>query len=216
MNARVIKALARIEKKLESIEGALHGLDDRLSALESGKGLGIPSESPSIYSRVLMGTLDAIREYEKEHGQGVVARDLARIRNVELPTIYDHLSKLEAENLVMWQRGTEIGLKPFNAKFYSVAQRDELLSDLPVLMALPEKVIPIAQAIIKESKKGVTEDALVSIVRELKAKGDAQWREVPDSELEEEVDIALKLLLRRVLIRREREREHDRYFPIES
>jgi hypothetical protein len=147
--------LTSIEKRLRTIQKVLSKLEKRVNAIEKvvGQSVTIPQENPLIYSRVLMGTLDAIRRFEIEHERGVVAKDLAPIRKVELPTIYDHLSKLEEANLVLWQRGTELGLKPHNAKFYSVSKRENRLTDLPVLMALPDATIPIAGDVAEGTRR---------------------------------------------------------------
>ncbi|MBN2229073.1 MAG: hypothetical protein JW779_05720 [Candidatus Thorarchaeota archaeon] len=206
--------LNSIEKRLKSIQDTLTSFEQRIGTLERTveQKIVATGENPLIYSRVLMGTVDAIRDYEKEHEQGVVAKDLARIRGVELPTIYDHLSKLEESNLIFWQRGTELGLKPHNAKFYSLQERDEHLEDIPVLMSLPERVIPVAQSIIKYGKEGVRKEILHDTIKSLTQKKDKAWSDVPLNKIDAELDDVLKYLLRRVLIRSEKTIDSDYYY----
>lgn len=206
--------LASIEKQLRSIQKVLSKLEKRVNAIEKvvGQRVTIPQENPLIYSRVLMGTLDAIRRFEKEHERGAVAKDLAPIRNVELPTIYDHLSKLEEANLVLWQRGTELGLKPHNAKFYSASKRENQLTDLPVLMALPDLTVPIAQAIVRGSQKGVSRSKLLEMVKSLKEQGEKDWKRCTPDELKRRVHDAITSLLRRVLIIRKRTPDEEYYY----
>lgn len=207
--------LDKIEKRLKSIQDTLNSFEGRIGALEQvvEQKITTTGENPLIYSRVLMGTLEVIRDYEKTNGKGIVARDLARIRGVELPTIYDHLSKLEESNLVFWQRGTELDLKPFNAKFYSLLERDERLEDIPVLMGLPERVIPIAQSILKNGSEGVSRESLIENLKNLIERKDKSWSGVALDKFEEELDNALKFLLRRVLIRTEKTVDTDYYYP---
>ena len=213
-DADLHKTLHSIEKTLKSIQSTLKRFEGRMGALEEAvqQRFQESGENPLIYSRVLMGTVDAIRQYEREHGHGVVAKDLARLRGVELPTIYDHLSKLEEAKLVFWQRGSELGLKPFNAKFYSVMTRDENLEDIPVLMSLPEEAVPIAQAILKSGKEGISRSDLIEIVRGLAESGEKPWSKVPAGKRESRLDDVIRLLLRRVLIRYERRLEDNFYF----
>jgi hypothetical protein len=208
--------LSSIEKQLKSIQRTLGSFEKRIGALEEAfeQRVSVPGENPLIFSRVLMGTVDAIKQYEKDHGQGVVAKDLARVRGVELPTIYDHLSKLEDAELIFWQRGTELGLKPANAKFYSVSTRDEQLEDIPVLMALPEYVTPIAQAILKGGKDGTSREELLEIALALKDRGENPWTTLSQTKIADKLDEALKFLLRRVLIRSEKTLETDNYYPL--
>ncbi len=206
------KVLRGIEKQLKSIHGVLSGLETRIETLEGTMGHNIQRENPLIYSKVLMGTLNAIEEFEIENGRGVVAKDLAAIRNVEAPTIYDHLTKLEESNLIFWQRGTELGLKPHNAKFYSVSDRKEKLSDLPILMTLPDSIVPIAQTIVRASNKGITRSNLQEIVFSLKEQGEKGWKNKTAKQLEEGLDDTLRLLMQRVLISRKRTPEDDKYF----
>ncbi len=196
-----------MERKLERIEKMVTG--------RRAVGTTTISDTPIIYSRVLMATLNAIRDYEKEHGHGVFTKVLARIRDVETPTIYDHLSKLEAENLVVWYRGSEIGLKPHNGKFYSIANREEFLSDLPVLMSLPDRVIPIAQTILKSGNKGCTLDELVEVARRLRDQENEHWKGLSDGAIVEEVEEAVKYLLRRILVRKERTKENVKFYALE-
>ncbi|MGY5881863.1 MAG: hypothetical protein RTV31_16555 [Candidatus Thorarchaeota archaeon] len=213
-DAELSKVLKGIEKQLKSIHSVLAGLEERVETLEQsvGKTGFVQKENPLIYSKVLMGTLQAIEDFEIKNGHGVVARDLAAIRNVEVPTIYDHLTKLEESNLIFWQRGAELGLKPHNAKFYSVADRKENLSDLPILMALPDSVVPIAQAIVRTSKKGITKTNLQEIVVSLREQGEKEWKNKTSKELERELDDSLRLLMQRVLISRKRIPEDDKYY----
>ncbi|MGY5858913.1 MAG: hypothetical protein RTU63_06055 [Candidatus Thorarchaeota archaeon] len=208
------KVLKGIEKQLKSIHSVLEGLEQRVENLEqsTGKTGYISKENPLIYSKVLMGTLQAIEAFEVKNGYGVVAKDLAAIRNVEAPTIYDHLTKLEESNLIFWQRGAELGLKPHNAKFYSVADRKEKLADLPTLMTLPDTVVPIAQAIVRASGKGTTKRNLKAIVFSLKEKGEKGWKNKTPKELEKGLDESLRLLMQRVLISRKRTPDDDIYF----
>ena len=209
------KALSSIEKRLKSIQTTLKSFENRIEALEEAveQKVQTSGENPLIFSKVLMGTVDAIIEYEREHQQGVVAKDLARLRGVEQPTIYDHLSKLEEANLIFWQRGSELGLKPFNAKFYSVVNREEHLEDIPVLMALPEEVTPIAQAILKAGKAGVSKKVLLEMVRGLSESGEKPWSKISGGKIAGHLEDAVKLLLRRVLIRYERKLDDDYFFP---
>ncbi|MFW9843512.1 MAG: hypothetical protein ACFFEV_02935 [Candidatus Thorarchaeota archaeon] len=213
-DAELSKVLKGIEKQLKSIHSVLAGLEERVETLEQSVGQTgfVHKENPLIYSKVLMGTLQAIEDFEIKNGHGVVAKDLAAIRNVEAPTIYDHLTKLEESNLIFWQRGAELGLKPHNAKFYSVADRKENLSDLPTLMALPDSVVPIAQAIVRASKKGITKSNLQNIVVSLKEQGEKGWKNKTSKELERELDDSLRLLMQRVLISRKRTPEDDKYY----
>ncbi len=205
--------LLSVDKRLKNIEKLLGDLQKRISNLEEReKSQQTSQETPLLYSRVLMGTLNAIREFEREHHHGVVAKQLARIRNLEPPTIYDHLSQLEEEDLILWQRGTEIGMQPFNAKFYSVRERDELLSDLPVLMSLPNKVVPVAQKILKAGNGGVTRNALISLGESLVEQKDENWADIRKAEVSEKVDESINYLLQRILIRRERSEDQDLYF----
>jgi len=201
-NSELSRALRNIEKTLQSIQEGVAGLDNRISSLEQkvGQQDSFQQGNPLIFSRVLTGTLDAIREFENKQGQGIVAKDLARIRNVELPTIYDHLSKLEEANLISWQRGTELGLSPHNAKFYSLLQREKQLADIPVLMSLPDYVTPIAQAILKASKKGVSRTSLILKAITLKEQGEKIWKDAELGNFEVLVDDAIRILLRLVLI----------------
>jgi hypothetical protein len=209
------EALKSIEKRLKSIQGTLKSFESRIGALEGAveQRVQVSGENPLIFSKVLMGTVEAISEYETEHQRGVVAKDLARLRGVEQPTIYDHLSKLEEANLIFWQRGSELGLKPFNAKFYSVSNRSEHLEDLPVLMSLPDDVTPIAQAILKGGKAGVSRKQLLGMMRSLAENGEEPWSKISAGKIESHLDDALKLLLRRVLIRYERKLEDDYFYP---
>ncbi|TXT57860.1 MAG: hypothetical protein BAJATHORv1_10568 [Candidatus Thorarchaeota archaeon] len=207
--------LEKIQKELKSINKTLSSFDERIASLERALGpkTSFDSGNPLIFSKVLMGTLDTIKKYEKEHEHGVVAKDLARLRGVELPTIYDHLSKLEEASLIFWLRGTEIGLKPYNAKFYSVTNRDEGLEDLPVLMDLPDYIVPIAQTIVKNSDKGISKLELLEFVKGLKEQGEEPWNDVPKKNIEPKLDSAIKYLLRRILIRKEQTVDEDYYFP---
>ena len=210
--------LTSIEKRLRTIQKVLSKLEKRVNAIEKvvGQSVAIQQENPLVYSRVLMGTLNAIRRFEEEHDRGVVAKDLAPMRKVELPTIYDHLSKLEEANLVLWQRGTELGLKPHNAKFYSVSKRDHRLTDLPVLMALPDTAIPIAQAIVRGSQKGVSRSKLLEMAMSLKEQGEKGWKRCTLDELERRVHDAITSLLRRVLIIRKRTPNEEYYYVREE
>jgi hypothetical protein len=214
-NSNLEDVLKGIEKELKTIRRTLSTFEGRIGALENAVEQKFPptGENPLIYSRVLMATVNTINEYENEHGQGVVAKDLARLRGLEVPTIYDHLSKLEEANLIFWQRGSELGLKPFNAKFYSVAARDEHLEDIPVLMSLPDFVVPIAQAILKKGKAGTARKSLLENVKSLHERGEEPWSKVPPNEIEEHLDEALRRLLRKVLIRQEKKLEETLYYP---
>jgi hypothetical protein len=207
--------LASIERKLKSIQNTLSSFEGRIENLEQAvtQKITVSGENPLIYSRVLMGTLDAIHDYEREKEQGIVAKDLARIRGVELPTIYDHLSKLEESKLIFWQRGTELGLKPHNAKFYSLLERDERLEDIPVLMGLPDKIVPIAQSILNNGKDGIGRMSLIEIANNLIQNKDKSWSNVTSNQIETELDNALRVLLRRVLIRSEKTIDDDYYYP---
>ena len=207
--------LRSVDKRLKNIEKVLGDLQKRFSNLEEKRESQMTlQESPLIYSRVLMGTLNAIREFEREHHHGVVAKQLARIRNLEPPTIYDHLSQLEEADLIFWQRGTEIGMQPFNAKFYSVTERDELLSDLPVLMSLPNIVVPVAQKILKAGDKGVTRNALINLGESLIEQKDENWADIHKSDVSEKIEDTINYLLQRILIRRERSENQDLFIAI--
>jgi hypothetical protein len=208
-------ALKGIQRQLTSIQKTLKSFEQRIGSLEVAvdQRLQPQRDNPLIFSRVLMGTLDKIKEYEEEHGHGIVAKDLARIRGVEPPTIYDHLSKLEEADLIFWQRGTELGLKPYNAKFYSVAMREEGLEDIPVMMSLPDFVIPVAQAILNASEEGVSRGELLEMVQGLKEGGEEPWSETPPKEIESTLDEALKILLRRVLVEHRQTIDRDYYYP---
>ncbi|MHA1637640.1 MAG: hypothetical protein ACTSUO_09725 [Candidatus Thorarchaeota archaeon] len=207
-------ALARIEKTLSSMQKSIIVLEKRISDMEQlfDKKSNFSGGNPLIFSKVLMGTLEAIRDYEKKEHHGIVPKDLARIRNVGLPTIYDQLSKLSEAQLVIWQRGIGLGLKPHNAKFYSVKQRDERLSDLPILMSLPEYVMPIAQSILKSSSNGVSKKALLRIVQSLKEQDEKIWKKVSSIELEQRVSDAVQFLLCRVLITKKGTPDDEYYY----
>jgi DNA-binding MarR family transcriptional regulator len=206
-------ALKKIQKQLSFIQKSMQGFEKRLASLERAveQKLQVDGENPLIYSRVLTRTLETIREYEKENGHGVVAKTLARIRDLEQPTVYDHLSKLEEAELIFWQRGTELGLKPYNGKFYSVTQREERLEDLPVLMALPDIVIPVAQAILKAGNEGLSKTALMDIVTRLNEQNEKPWGSISKKHIEKELDDSLQTLLRRVLIEHRKSVDHDYY-----
>jgi DNA-binding transcriptional ArsR family regulator len=214
-DADISKALASIQKQLSSIQKTMKSFESRIVSLEQSveRRITPEGENPLIYSRPLMHTLDTIREYEEENGHGIVAKTLTRIKDLEQPTVYDHLSKLEKADLIFWQRGTEIGLKPFNGKFYSVRNRDEALEDLPVLMALPDTVVPIAQRVLKSSGDGVSKSALLKMVTKLKESGEKPWKGFSSKELLSTLDEALFVLLRRVLIERKKTVDDDIYYP---
>ena len=76
--------LARIEMSISSIQKSITGLEKRLSHLERvlDNKSDLSAGNPVIFSRVLMGTLEAIKNYEKTEHHGIVAKDLAKIRNV--------------------------------------------------------------------------------------------------------------------------------------
>ncbi|TFG30295.1 hypothetical protein EU527_14670 [Candidatus Thorarchaeota archaeon] len=213
-NQDLSKILRGIESQLKSIHSVLSGLEQRIDTLEQSVGhSGYPQrENPLIYSKVLMRTLQAIEDFERERGHGVVAKDLAAIRDVELPTIYDHLAKLEETSFVFWQRGAELGLKPHNAKFYSVTNREDHLTELPVLMALPDEVVPIAQAVVKSSQNGISRSNLLESLQKLKNKGEKNWKDMSSNDLEKQLDKGIRLLMRRVLIKRKRDPEDEYYY----
>ncbi len=66
------KVLRGIEKQLKSIHGVLTGLETRIETLEGTMGHNIQRENPLIYSKVLMGTLHAIEEFEIEKGVKII------------------------------------------------------------------------------------------------------------------------------------------------
>lgn len=214
-SADISKALENIQRQLSSIQNAMKSFESRIESLEQSveKRIAPEGENPLIYSRPLMHTLETIRDYEKENGHGIVAKTLTRIKDLEQPTVYDHLSKLEKADLIFWQRGTEIGIKPFNGKFYSVKQRDEALEDLPVLMDLPDTVIPVAQTILKSSDKGISKSELMKMAMKLKESGEKPWVNFGGKKLEATLDEALYILLRRVLIERKKTVNDDLYYP---
>ncbi|MFW9920590.1 MAG: hypothetical protein ACFFED_13385 [Candidatus Thorarchaeota archaeon] len=214
-DSEIFNALAGIQKQLKSIQNAMKSFEGRIASLEQAveHKFSVDGENPLIYSRVLMKTLETIGEYEKEHGHGVVAKNLARIRDLEQPTVYDHLSKLEESNLIFWQRGTELGLKPFNGKFYSVTNRDEALEDLPVLMSLPDTTTPVAQTILKASSDGISKSALLRTLLELKESGEKPWKGMSAKEIESALNEAIQTLLRRVLIEYKKTLDDDFFFP---
>ncbi|MDF1537925.1 MAG: hypothetical protein P1Q69_03385 [Candidatus Thorarchaeota archaeon] len=211
----ISKALAIIQRQLSSIQNTMKRFESRIASLEQSveKRISPEGENPLIYSRPLMHTLDTIRDYEKEHGHGIVAKTLTRIKDLEQPTVYDHLSKLEKSDLIFWQRGTEIGLKPYNGKFYSVRQRDEALEDLPVLMSLPDTVVPVAQRILKSAGDGISKNELLKMVTKLKDSGEKPWKGLSSKELISTLDESLFTLLRRVLIERKKTVDDDLFFP---
>ncbi|MBN2230713.1 MAG: hypothetical protein JW779_14080 [Candidatus Thorarchaeota archaeon] len=214
-DSEIASALAGIQKQLKSIQNTMKSFEGRIASLEQAveQKLSADGENPLIYSRVLMKTLETIGDYEKEHGHGIVAKDLAAIRNLEPPTVYDHLTKLEAEKMIFWQRGTELGLKPYNGKFYSVSNRDEALEDIPVLMSLPDTIIPIAQTILKSSSDGVTREELLKMLLSLKESGERPWKGMHIVDVEATLDEALQVLLRRVLIDHKKRLDGDFYYP---
>ena len=66
------KVLSSIDKQLKSIQKTLKSFEGRIGALESTVEQKVQSsgENPLIFSRVLMGTVEVIREYEVKHGHG--------------------------------------------------------------------------------------------------------------------------------------------------
>ncbi len=202
----VISALDGVNKQLMEIQRTLVQFANRIENLERAVNSASQQESgdPLIYSRVLMATLNAIKTFENEHGRGITAKELAVVRNVELPTIYDHLSKLEDAGLVFWQRGTELGLQPYNAKFYSTSKRERSLSDPKTLASLPTHVRPVAKAIIRASPKSIDRKKLLKKLLTLRARGEQPWADLTESAVEQMLDDALKYLLRAVLIKRKR------------
>ncbi len=212
--ADISKALTSIQRQLSSIQKTMKSFEKRIVSLEQSveKRITPEGENPLIYSRPLMHTLDTIREYEKEHGHGIVAKILTRIKDLEQPTVYDHLSKLEKADLIFWQRGTEVGLKPFNGKFYSVKQRDEALEDLPVLMSLPDTVVPVAQTILKSGTDGISKSDLLKMVTKLKESGEKPWKAFATNEMISTLDEALFILIRRVLIERRKTVDEDMFY----
>ncbi len=213
--SEISDALASIQKQLSSIQKSMKRFENRMTSLEQTmeQKTQLKGDNPLIYSRALMLTLDTIRDYETENGHGVVAKTLARVRGLEPPTVYDHLSKLEEADLIFWQRGTELGLKPFNAKFYSVANREESLEDIPVLMRLADTVIPIAQSILTSSSKGISRTDLLNMVVSLKESGEKPWKTIATKEIASTLDDALQTLLRRVLIDHRKTVDHDFFYP---
>ncbi len=210
----VVAALDSVNKQLGEIRKTLVEFAERIANLERAVDQAPVADTPNplIYSRVLTATLETIRNFEKTNGRGITAKELAALRNVELPTIYDHLSKLEDAKLIFWQRGTELGLQPYNAKFYSTTKRDRLLTDLSVMTSLPEHIQPVAQALVKASPKGVDRDYLLQVLMLLKERGEQPWCELTPKAIEQLLDDAIRYLLRAVLIKRKRSLKGEHFY----
>ena len=167
----------------------------------------------SLLSQTLEKTIETIRAYEISNNRGITAKELSRIRGVALPTIYEQLSKLEKANLIFWQKGKDIGLKPENARFYSTIERERHLADLPVLVSLPDEIIPLAKIILAKEKCGISSSALLRFAMSLKSNPNSKWSSIPKDRIEEAVDEAIKYLLRNVLIERVILQDDTYFFP---
>lgn len=84
-----------------------------------------------------------------------------------------------------------------------------------ITVHIPDYTIPITQAILKASGKGVTRSELINSVTSLKEQGDEKWINIPMNKLPNRIDEATKYLLRRVMIRKDRGEEDDTFFPRE-
>ncbi|MHA1772400.1 MAG: hypothetical protein ACTSYL_12010 [Candidatus Thorarchaeota archaeon] len=202
----VISALDSVNKQLVEIRKTLVEFANRIENLEQAVNSSVPQETsdPLIYSRVLMATLSAIQTFERDNGRGITAKELAAVRNVELPTIYDHLSKLEDAKLVFWQRGTELGLQPYNAKFYSTSKREYTLADPKTIASLPDHIRPVAKIIARAAPKTVDRKLLLKKLMALRSRGEQPWADLTENAVEQLLDDAIKYLLRAVLIKRKR------------
>ena len=201
--------------RLEAIEKSMSSLESRMLSLEkkAERSFKLRPENPLIFSKTLVETLDTIREFELRNNHGVTARQLGKIRKVVLPTIYEHLSKLEETGHIFWQRGTELGLDPPNSKFYSLVKRDKLLSDLPVLMSLPQEIMPLAQQILKNAKRGMTKESLIAFAWKLASDERSPWSSITESQIPVKVDDAIRYLMQMVLVERVRTQDGDYYYP---
>ncbi len=207
--------LKGIVLRLQAIEKGMSGLESRMLSLEkkAERSFLNKPDDPILFSKTLFETLETIKEYEIRNNHGITAKNLAKIRKVVLPTVYEHLTKLEKAGHIFWQRGTDIGLKPKNSKFYSLIKRERYLSDLPVLMALPDEIIPLAQKILNTAKKGINREQLVSYARNLSSEERSPWSQIATEDIESTIDKSLQYLLQTVLVERVRTQDDDIYFP---
>jgi hypothetical protein len=81
------------------------------------------------------------------------------------------------------------------------------------MMALPDEVAPIAQAILNASDDGISKADLLNMLNTLKEKGEKPWKGMSPKEIENSLKETLQILLRRVLIESKKTLDHDIYYP---
>ncbi|MFX0113680.1 MAG: hypothetical protein ACFFB3_03965 [Candidatus Hodarchaeota archaeon] len=97
-------------------------------------------------------TFESICKLQKELGRAVRVEDVDKsdLTKSKRPTLYEHVRKLEAANLLTSKIGSEIGLSgadtPPNARYYTVTMHS--LYDVSVLTHLPEDLSKTAQKMI--------------------------------------------------------------------
>ncbi|MFX0094893.1 MAG: hypothetical protein ACFFBD_24365 [Candidatus Hodarchaeota archaeon] len=209
-----IDILKKLDTKIQMVLDIVSSLERRLDKME--QKIGSPNlrslDNPLLYSRALNETLESIKNFEKERKRGILAKELSQLRNLRSSSIYDHLSKLEEARLIFWQRGSELDLKPANAKFYSVMEREENLSNLSVIMDLSDDAAAVAQLLLQAGKKGLDKKALLNKVKTLRKEKESPWHHIPLERLESMLESTVRTLLQRVLIKVEKSTDNEHYY----
>lgn len=147
-----------------------------------------------------MESLRVIKSYEKREKQGITAQELANMRDLSRPTVYNHLEELQRNNLIITRRGNHIGIKPSNSNFYYATERDpsRTLWNFNVLTSLSNSTQQIAQTIIKAEHQGITIPAI------------SQALSMPKNKIEK----GIQELLKQFLIDYHVEGVNHRYFAV--
>lgn len=189
------KRISSIEKNIDYLIKMVKDIKDDIDLIAKG---GITGSQGTI-SKALNESLIVIRNFEKKQKRGIRAAELANLRNLSPPSIYEQLNKLEEAKQVLWLRGREIGLTPSHSKFYTLKNREESLWETNVIMELSDEIASIGRIIRDEGEEGISKEEL--IVKYSEIKGLKLSKNI--SKLEEEITKSIHILLRRVLINKE-------------
>lgn len=199
--------IAKIDSKLETILNIMTKIDSKLTELSSKQtSRGRMYNNPLIASKALNESIFAVSDYEEVNKQGILAKELALVRELSQPTIYDHLSKLEEAQILFWQRGSELGLEPHNAKFYSLKERNKSLTEVTVVTELPVLEAKVASLILSNIS-GISKVEIISELLPKSKKLDEKAKEKKNKE----INTAIQVLLRQVLIKKQRTGEKELY-----
>lgn len=209
--AELENKITKIDSKLDNMLSIMTKIDSKLSELSSKQlSRGRIYNNPLIASKALNDTIFAVKDYEEENKKGILAKELAQVRGLSQPTIYDHLSKLEEAEILFWQRGSELGLEPHNAKYYYIKERKKSLNEVTILSELPDMDAKVA-SLIRVNPSGIS---IEEITAELIPKS-AKITVKAKKELIKEVEISLLSLMRQVLIRKQKTGNIENYIVFE-